>query len=54
MAPESTRNLLNDLFLSSRLQALLDAGLIEADGLRTTMRDYSVRLGTTHDVSPND
>jgi hypothetical protein len=37
------RNLLNDLFLSSRLQVLIDAGLMKADRPRTTMRDYAVR-----------
>jgi hypothetical protein len=38
-----SRNLLNDLFLCSRLQVLIDTGLMKADRPRTTMRDYAVR-----------
>ena len=37
-------NLMSDLFFSSRLQVLIDAGRIEADGVRNRMRDYAVRL----------
>jgi hypothetical protein len=37
-------NLVSDLFFSSRLQQLIDAGRVEADGDRSRMRDYAVRL----------
>ena len=37
-------NLMSDLFFSCRLQHLIDAGRIEADGNRSRMRDYAVRL----------
>lgn len=37
-------NLMSDLFFSCRLQHLIDAGRIEADGERTRMRDYDIRL----------
>lgn len=37
-------NLLSDLFFCSRLQVLIDAGRIEADGSRDRLRDYAVRL----------
>ena len=37
-------NLMSDLFFSSRLQVLIDAGRIEADRVRNRMRDYAVRL----------
>lgn len=37
-------NLLSDLFFCSRLQFLIEAGRIEADGRRDRLRDYVVRL----------
>ena len=37
-------NLMSDLFFSSRLQLLIDAGGIEADGSRDRLREYRVRL----------
>jgi hypothetical protein len=37
-------NLMSDLFFSSRLQLLIDAGRIEADGSRNRLREYRVRL----------
>jgi hypothetical protein len=37
-------NLMSDLFFSCRLQHLIDSGRIEADGDRSRMRDYAVRL----------
>jgi hypothetical protein len=37
-------NLMSDLFFSSRLQRLIDAGRIEADGSRDRLREYAVRL----------
>lgn len=36
-------NLMSDLFFSSRLQILIDAGHIEADAVRRCLRDYAVR-----------
>ena len=36
-------NLISDLFFASRLQVLIDAGRIEADGPRLRLRDYTVR-----------
>ena len=36
-------NLLSDVFFCSRLQGLIDAGRIEADGRRDRLRDYAVR-----------
>lgn len=40
-------NLMSDLFFSCRLQYLIDAGLIEADGDRARLRDYVIRLAGT-------
>jgi len=37
-------NLMSDLFFSSRLQLLIDAGRIEAEGSRARLREYAVRL----------
>jgi hypothetical protein len=37
-------NRMSDLFFSSRLQLLIDAGRIEADGSRDRLREYRVRL----------
>ncbi|MGD8555791.1 MAG: DUF3658 domain-containing protein [Chromatiales bacterium] len=37
-------NLMSDLFFSCRLQYLIDIGRIEADGNRSRIRDYAVRL----------
>jgi hypothetical protein len=37
-------NLMSDLFISSRLQLLIDDGRIEADGSRDRLREYRVRL----------
>ena len=37
-------NLMSDLFFSSRLQLLIDAGQIEADGPRTRLHEFAVRL----------
>jgi hypothetical protein len=37
-------NLMSDLFFSCRLQILIDAGRIKADGVRNQLRGYSVRL----------
>jgi hypothetical protein len=39
-------NLMSDLFFSSRLQLLIDAGRIEAEGRRDRLREYSVRLAS--------
>ncbi len=38
------QNLVGDVFLGARLNAVIDAGLVEASGPRTTLRDYAVRL----------
>jgi len=38
------RNAMSDLFLTSRLQVLIDSGRIEADGPRHRLREYAVRL----------
>ena len=40
------RNAMSDLFFNSRLQVLIDAGRIEADGRRDRLREYSVRLAS--------
>jgi hypothetical protein len=37
-------NLMSDLFFCSRLQVLIDAGRIKADGRRDRLRDYAVRV----------
>ena len=37
-------NRMSDLFFSSRLQLLIDAGRLEADGRRDRLREYRVRL----------
>jgi hypothetical protein len=37
------RNSFGDMFVASRLQHLIAAGLVEADGPRKTLRDYRVR-----------
>jgi hypothetical protein len=37
-------NRMSDLFFASRLQSLIDAGRIEADGPRDRLREYAVRL----------
>ncbi len=37
-------DLMSDLFFSSRLQILIDAGHIETDGRRNRLREYAVRL----------
>ena len=37
-------NLMSDLFFSSRLRLLIDAGRIEADGSRARLPEYAVRL----------
>ncbi len=44
MARCDRRNLMSDLFMSCRLQVLIDAGLVEANTARTRLRDYAVRL----------
>ncbi|WP_436488857.1 DUF3658 domain-containing protein [Chitinophaga sp. ARDCPP14] len=38
------RNSLGDGFVSSRLEHLIVSGQIEADGIRTSMRTFRVRL----------
>ena len=38
------RNAMSDLFLTSRLQVLIDSGRVEADGPRHRLREYAVRL----------
>jgi len=38
------RNSMSDLFFSSRLRVLIDAGRIEANGARDRLREYAVRL----------
>lgn len=38
------RNAMSDLFFASRLQVLIDAGSLQADGPRRRLRDYAVRL----------
>lgn len=38
------RNAMSDLFLTSRLQVLIDSGRIEADGPKHRLREYAVRL----------
>jgi hypothetical protein len=35
---------MSDLFFSSRLRILIDAGHIEADAVRTRRREYAVRM----------
>jgi hypothetical protein len=40
-------NPMSDLFFSSRLQFLIDAGRVEADGPRHRLREYAVRLVQT-------
>lgn len=42
-----SHNRMSDLFFSCRLQHLIDAGLIEADGDRKSIRDYVIRLAGT-------
>lgn len=44
MARCDSHNLMSELFFSSRLQTLVDAGHIEANAVRTRLREYSVRL----------
>jgi len=44
MARCDRRNLMSDLFFSSRLQVLIDAGDIEVDAVRSRLREYAVRL----------
>jgi len=44
MARCDRHNLMSDLFFSSRLRTLVDAGDIEADAVQRRLRDYAVRL----------
>jgi hypothetical protein len=44
MARCDPHNRISDLFFCSRLQVLIDAGRVVADGDRPRMRDYAVRL----------
>lgn len=44
MARCDRRNLMSDLFFSHRLQFLIGAGVIEADGIRYRLREYGIRL----------
>lgn len=44
MARCDRRNLMSDLFFSSRLQVLIDVGYIETDAVRIRLREYAVRL----------
>lgn len=44
MGLSNPRNSLGDAFVSSRLEHLIVSGLIEADGPRTSMRTFRVRL----------
>lgn len=44
MARCDLHNLMSDLFFSSRLQALIRSGAIEAEGKLNRLRDYVVRL----------
>lgn len=44
MAGCDGRNLMSDIFFSSRLQAAIDSGRIEADSPRLRLREYAVRL----------
>lgn len=37
-------NLMSDLFFSTRMQRMIDAARIEAEGSRTRLREYAVRL----------
>lgn len=37
-------NLMSDLFFCSRMQRMIDARTMEAEGRRTRLRDYVVRL----------
>jgi hypothetical protein len=37
-------NLMSDLFFSSRLELLIEAGRVEADARRDRLREYAVRL----------
>ena len=39
----NAQNLLNDVFLSGRLQHLIACEMIEASGPQTSLRDYVVR-----------
>ena len=47
MGSSDPRNPLGDMFIASRLQHLIAEGLVEADGPRTTLRDYRIRRGIT-------
>ena len=38
------KNVNSDIFLSSRLEYLIERGLIEADGPRTSLRSFNIRL----------
>ena len=37
---------MSDLLFSSRLQVLIHSGFIEADAVRTRLREHAVRLAT--------
>ncbi len=43
MARSDPRNMLGDFFLNSRVQYLIDAGILDVDGDRAAMRKYRVR-----------
>jgi hypothetical protein len=53
MARCDRRNLMSDLFMSSRLQVLIEAGLVEAGTARTRLRDYAVRLAPGNGAGMN-
>jgi hypothetical protein len=42
-----SRNLMSDVFFASRLQRLIDAGLVEMKGRRGQLGEYAVRLADT-------
>lgn len=47
MGRSDPRNSLDDMFVASRLQHLIAAGLVDVDGPRRTLRDYRVRSRRT-------
>ena len=47
-----SHNLMSDVFFASRLQQLIDAGLVEVKGRRGQLREYAVRLADTTVAHP--
>jgi hypothetical protein len=52
MGGSDPRNPLGDMFVASRLQHLIATGLVEADGPRTTLRNYRVRRRIARPATP--